>query len=647
LKEWRKLKVLLVSATLFFLTGQASATPLDHSSISELELKNVASSRYWNLLLHTRKGLLTGIKSEADGEGFFLSPTGKTDPLSELKATISAFDPLEKRRVGPIKQHPQCAFPERFRYLNEKLNLVSRLGISKIQCVEFDEWKSHFHPQSVTMIFASSYLGSPASMFGHTFLRIDSLPLDGSQNKNDLLDSAVSFEASTPENSLSFGYAVKGLIGSFPGYFSLSPYHLKINLYTNMESRDLWEYKLSLSPLQIDHLLNHAWELSNTYFKYYFFNKNCSYHILSLLEVAEPKWHLREHFNLMTVPSDSIRALTDEPGAVVEIKYRPAVLHTLQNRVRQMSSGERTLFFSEFKDPSHLTGDESALVLDALLDWQEFKTSSEGKTLYDQSRKIPPALLIARAKASETNSNHLKNIKEVSPEKGHRTSKVSLYSGSENNFFIGGFEFRPAIHDELDPDAGYLPHSELVIGRTSIEYFSAQGGNQQNVRLQELTLAEVGTIAPWDPFHRTPSWKIGFGVHRPVDTECLQCLAAEVKGGMGISKYLWPAQKNLLIYGLANGLTEGSAQFDAGYRLGASLLIGVNADFLNVAHLQIEGEHIRFFPVISDESRGLNRLGTTLSCGLSQNLSLRLTYNLFLKDSKNFSRAIFALGHYF
>jgi hypothetical protein len=47
-------------------------------------------------------------------------------------------------------------------------------------------------------------------------------------------------------------------------------------------------------------LLMHAWELGNASFDYFFFKENCSYHLLSLLEYADPR---------CTSPNDSVSGL--------------------------------------------------------------------------------------------------------------------------------------------------------------------------------------------------------------------------------------------------------------------------------------------------------------------------------------------------
>ena len=75
--------------------------------------------------------------------------------------------------------------------------------------------------------------------------------------------------------------------GGFPGRFYVMPYYVKVQEYSNIESRDLWEYELSLSPAQVQRLVMHAWETRTTEFDYLFLTRHCSYQLLTLLEVAD------------------------------------------------------------------------------------------------------------------------------------------------------------------------------------------------------------------------------------------------------------------------------------------------------------------------------------------------------------------------
>ncbi len=118
---------------------------------------------------------------------------------------------------------------------------------------------------------------------------------------------------------------LKGIFGGYQGFFSTIPYYSKVQEYRDIENRDIWEYRLNLAPEHIHRLLMHTWEMGNAYFDYYFFKENCAYHILSLLEVANPQFHLTDQFHFWTIPADTIRLLIQNKMALSETSsYRAA-----------------------------------------------------------------------------------------------------------------------------------------------------------------------------------------------------------------------------------------------------------------------------------------------------------------------------------
>jgi hypothetical protein len=69
-------------------------------------------------------------------------------------------------------------------------------------------------PQSVTLVFSSAHINSPASMFGYTFLRIDS------SYESKMLSYAVNYAAGAdPDKENGMVFAVKGLLWAVtPGF---------------------------------------------------------------------------------------------------------------------------------------------------------------------------------------------------------------------------------------------------------------------------------------------------------------------------------------------------------------------------------------------------------------------------------------------
>ena len=144
------------------------------------------------------------------------------------------------------------------------------------------------------------------------------------------------------EDENPFAFAVLGLAGGYNGQFSLLPYYVKINEYSNSESRDLWEYDLNINEEETLRLLRNVWEIeTNSYFHYFFFDENCAYQLLRLLEVAKPEWGTISNYFIHMIPGESVKRLTEIPGAVTNIKFRPALFKRLLQRVEALSETDR------------------------------------------------------------------------------------------------------------------------------------------------------------------------------------------------------------------------------------------------------------------------------------------------------------------
>ena len=171
------------------------------------------------------------------------------------------------------------------------------------------------------LVFPAAYLNSPSSMFGHTLLRIDQA--DVTSNNTALLSYALNFGAYIEGMDNSILYAWKGLMGGYPGLFALVPYREKLAEYSRLENRDLWEYKLNLTPEETGRMVEHVWELKQVRFDYYFFDENCSFRLLELMEIARPGIELTEQFPLTAIPTDTVRAVKNA-GLIERIDYRPS-----------------------------------------------------------------------------------------------------------------------------------------------------------------------------------------------------------------------------------------------------------------------------------------------------------------------------------
>lgn len=167
--------------------------------------------------------------------------------------------------------------------------LVKKTGVGDPEklkdCKKLSAFLNKVGHRRVSVTFSSYFMGNPGSTFGHTFLKISKKEHAIDDDKDPLLSYGVNYAASAGDER-GFFYALKGLAGFYKGEFTAMPYYYKVREYNDFESRDLWIYDLNLSKRQRKNLVYHIWELGEAHADYYFFNKNCSYFVLKVIDVV-------------------------------------------------------------------------------------------------------------------------------------------------------------------------------------------------------------------------------------------------------------------------------------------------------------------------------------------------------------------------
>lgn len=574
-------------------TGSAQASDAAEYSrdlIQRARATRLADNREWHLLVHYKPTLFGAYESQEDAPDFFNASNGKTDPEAELAATIERFfiDPVE---LTAGQDHPQCDFPARYKWLKSRLSFDST-RLREQPCERLDRWMSDIAPQGVTLVFASYFMGSPASMFGHTLLRLDR---DLGRADGRLLDYSVNF-AAAPDTNNPVLYVFRGLFGYFKGRFSVAPYYMRVQDYSNWESRDLWEYPLNLSPDQIDTLLRHLWELGGNYFDYLYFQENCSYHILSVLEVANPKLRLTDRFAFHVIPAETVKAVTDQPGLAGNARYRPSLVSQLNGKRVRLSPDEtkalRTLVFN--REPRFgpeyqaLTDRAKAHVLDAYLDYRHFGDMQESKRP-DWISSETQLMLAERSKLPVVKRPGKGDPFSSPPEMGHDSARVRIAAGVDASGVFQEIAFRPAYHDLMAKDDGYSPDSQILFGDAGVRYYDRSG----RLRLQHFRLIDVVSLTPYEPMFPRKSFRFGVGIDTIRDLHCRFCNAVRLDYGAGITARSG-IRGAIRLYSLVDVIGESSRYFDRHYRLGADLLGGVLADIGSAWRVHLRGGYAIF-----------------------------------------------------
>lgn len=499
--------------------------------------QQLATDEEWLRLVHYRKGLFGGWESEVDGSPFFLAADGKTEPEHELASTIRAFyAPVPK---DPKQQHALCQFPARFGWLDAFLHF-DHAQLPHVECPEYREFLGLLRPQGLTLVFSSYYLNNPASALGHTFLRIDQA-LNTEGESRELLDYGVDYSANV-DTSNALLYAIKGIFGLFPGTFRRVPFSLKVREYNDFESRDLWEYDLNLSKPEVQRVVDHIWELGSTYFAYYYMTENCSYQILSALEVADPHLHLLEGLNKPVIPADTVKALFKNPGLVKRIKYRPSNRTQFLQRMSKLTPEEADAVALLMKSPNAalpraFDANEQVKVLDTALDLLDVQlardTVKSREQMDQQGAERQQALLERRAGYDiQTDEPHYPAPEGQMPHLSHGSQRLGLGSGYDHQRgYFHALSFRLALHDLADPGAGFPLGSEIEFLPTRLRYYI----QSPKLSLEELTVVRVKSLVPLGRFSHSWSWMVEGGSHRNHDLGCDECYTGAARFGFGFA----------------------------------------------------------------------------------------------------------------
>lgn len=572
--------------------------------IDPQRLQQLASDRFWISLGHYETAKLGGWRSYVSDKKFFLAPDGNEHPDHELAATVQAL--YAPARLG--EQHAQCVYPARTRWLKDQLNLTD---LPTPDCSEFKKWFKDVSPHSAVMIFPAAYLNSPSSMFGHTLLRIDQA--DVQSDKTSLLSYAINFGAYIEGSDNSILYAWKGLMGGYPGLFALVPYQEKLSEYRSLENRDLWEYRLNLTQAETARMVEHVWELKQIQFDYFFFDENCSYRLLELLQVARPSLRLTEQFPLTAIPTDTVKAVK-ESGLVESIEYRPSRERELLSRAEPLTGEEQDWVLKVSADQQHLQDpafqalprDRQALIIDAAYRLERYRANGQERDPQRAQRSFELLRAINKNPAPE-----LQIPQPGLPEDGHESRTWQAGLGTRGDRAFGEYGLRMAYHDLNDNAESFPLGAQIEILQMKLRQY--EGNHWQ---FQQLDLATIRSLTPRNVLLQPLSWQVTGGLERVPGKHDDENLVSHVNGGGGGT---WALGDDVLGFALGTVRVEHNNDF-AEFVSPAG---GFNTGVLwknPLGNLSVEAKGDYFFNGEVRRSLSLNQ-----QWELSRNLGLRLS----------------------
>lgn len=622
--------------TLSFCGGATGADLVD-----ELVVQAVADGlhreKYWHLLLHYQEGL-SGFKSRVDDPDFFLSGNGKTDPRSELEATLRAFFQSDREKA----RQALCRFTARYVWLKERLGF-SDTDLPYDGCENFDATMDRLDPDAAVLIFPSAYLNSPASMFGHTLIRIDSA------GTSRLLSHAVNY-AATGEDANGLLFAVKGIFGLYPGYFSILPYYEKVKEYGDLDHRDIWEYPLDLSRAEVRKMMLHLWELQEIHSDYYFFDENCSYTLLFLLDTARPSLDLTKSCRPWVIPVDTIRQMAKK-NLFKEVVYRPSKATQIKHMMDHMDARLQGLALAIYRgersaqDPvvQSLDPVSQVKVLDLILAYVQY-----GYARKDLSRERYLEIFMdasrARSRLPQTGTGLVKITTPFRPDKGHASNRFGMGFGIlkggdrfRDHAFFQEISIRPAYHDLLSSDRGYVKGSQIEFMNLMLRYFP----QKRRIMLEKLDMINIFSISARDRFFKPVSWKVSTGFFRQSLPHGKRGLFYKLSVGGGYAY-------DLAVLGTAYFLAE--AELDISGRIKNAVCFGLGAEAGILKPVSEKSKlHLFFRPLyfVPGDTHTRFEWEMAYQYSVSRNTALSLSWQARHIFDHFESAAVFSLYRYF
>lgn len=570
--------------------------------------KKLWNNPQWIRLGHYEKTLF-GYESPFRGH-LFIDQEGFQSPEKELLKTIEVFFDESEELQKKYKRHPQCQFLARRRWLVNELKINTN---DLIKCEERQAWKTNLNAKSVSLIFAASDLSNPASSFGHTFLKL--INPENAKNK-DLIDYGVNYAANA-DSSEGFLYALKGMMGFYGGVFTMLPYHQKIREYINIEGRDIWEYQLNFSPEEVDILVDHLLELDSSAAPYYFFTKNCSYHILKTLEVINPKIDFTTSFTSFVIPIDTVKVVERQSSLIQNRVFKKSlktdyISSYSQLNLLQKKALSETVDKLSISDNYELDNKEKAEVYETAMKYLAIKAYRTGKDLDNEVYTLSSA----RATLGAITSDFEERTTQP-PEQSHDSSALYLGGGLLNNsnetqISYYSIKFRAVFHDLEQPDFGAVHMSQTEMGGLELRHYP----KQKKTVFNRFTLLNLINTNPVTQLDNNLSWKVRVEITNGWKYDL------EAGGGMSFDYNIGEATR--LSYFISTRLWQEQDVNYAGAGPEALLIVRPTADIGTSASLT-------YFGILKKES--FLRLKFKLNYNLKRNFDIQLQAENLVNNS--------------
>ncbi|MEK9727669.1 MAG: DUF4105 domain-containing protein [Candidatus Margulisiibacteriota bacterium] len=582
--------------------------------LKEANSRKLGYELKWKQLLGYNTGSILFHKSDVKSEPFFLAKDGRTNPVSELNKTIrSYFAPLPKDQ----NDHPQCRFPARYIWLERQLG-IARYPHPKPNCNLYNEFRNNEISESISLLYVGGYFSNPSSFYGHLLLKFNqSTPL--------YLNTTVNYGAIVPPNESPVMYIAKGIMGGYDSTYSDQRFYRYNHNYVEDDLRDIWEYKLNLTPYQRELLTAHTWEMLGEFYTYYFFRDNCAYRVAKLVDLVIED-SIIPKYTPWTLPYQIIVNANQVPGLVSEVNYIPSRENRFIQLYERLTIDEQVVFKEILKQHNFdsneyklLTTDQKINILNVLIEYLGFLSVKNTKD--KPSKILKQKVSLERIKLPP--STMPPQFKGVPIHKSQPSSLIEV-SNIQNNGVGGlGLRFRATNYDALSINTARIPNATIEMMDFKIDVI------QNEIKFDYLTFINVVALNTSRTGLRGDgglAWSLQIGIDQD-KTMGLHESVFFTEIGLGKSMALG---LNSVGYGIL------AIQFQGGeFPLGISPKVGFISKLSN--HWKLQAELAEYF--YNDQK--LTLIKSELRYSTTNTSDFRIQYKKSFEDQIKFSRGIY------
>jgi hypothetical protein len=160
------------------------------------------------------------------------------------------------------------------------------------------------------------------------------------------------------------------------------------------------------------------------------------------------------------------------------------------------------------------------------------------------------------------------------PHRTHKSSRASLTTGVYRKSTFSEISYRPASHDLLDPQAGFIPGAAIALGEFSLRYSEKQAGENE-ISLNHLTLLAISSLTADTPLFSPLSWKLTVRGERLMRQDGSREFTPYISGSVGKTYH---QRDNTAFYLLGTGSIEYGSEYTDTIDSGIGISLGAWSD---------------------------------------------------------------------